>query len=93
MREIVHSRNWRSQPHERQSTAGANRQRSDITITNALGVLRQFINDPENLTLFEYREPVVLRRIGEKANAEQPAAGDEKERADVPFLAPELERS
>jgi len=34
-----------------------------ITITNAPGALLNIINDPDNLELFNYREPVVLRRI------------------------------
>jgi len=34
-----------------------------IAITNAPGKLLEFINDPENLKLFEYRKPVILRKI------------------------------
>ena len=36
---------------------------TNITITNASEKLLEFINDPDNLMLFEYREPIVLYKI------------------------------
>jgi hypothetical protein len=36
---------------------------TNITITNAPAGLLEIINDPENLKLFEYREPTILRKI------------------------------
>lgn len=36
---------------------------TSVTVTNATGVLLDFINQPERLDLFKYKEPVVLRRI------------------------------
>jgi len=38
---------------------------SQIRITSEPGTLLKFINDPDNLTLFEYREPMILRKIAE----------------------------
>jgi len=61
---------------------------TDITITNAPTALLEFIDAPENLTLFNYREPMVLRKISvlelpqilwrEREKAEQPTPGDKK---------------
>lgn len=51
---------------------------TDITITNALGILLEFIDNPENPSLFNYREPIVLRRIAGQEKAEQLTAGDKK---------------
>ena len=37
---------------------------SGINITNPPGVLLKFLNDNDNQTLFKYRNPIVLRKIG-----------------------------
>ena len=36
---------------------------TNITITNTSEKLFNFINDPDNLKLFEYREPIILYKI------------------------------
>jgi hypothetical protein len=38
---------------------------TSITITNAPGALLDVINDPDSLKLFEYRKPMVLKKIAE----------------------------
>lgn len=36
---------------------------TSITVTNTSERLLEFINDPDNLRFFEYKEPIVLRKI------------------------------
>lgn len=39
---------------------------TDISITNAPVRLLEWLNDPEHLTLFNYTEPTILRKISEE---------------------------
>lgn len=49
---------------------------TDISVTNAPASVVDFLNDPERGDLFEYREPMVLRRIAPPEKAEQPPERD-----------------
>ena len=48
---------------------------TSISVTNAPGELLDFMNDPERRTLFNYREPMVLRKIA-APDTSAPGAGE-----------------
>ncbi|MFH1038637.1 MAG: hypothetical protein V1789_08240 [PVC group bacterium] len=51
---------------------------TDITITTAPEKLLEFIIDPDNLKLFEYREPMILRKVAGDTKAGQRDQPDKK---------------
>jgi hypothetical protein len=51
---------------------------SGVIITNTPGELLKFINNSDNLQLFEYREPIVVKKVAGQENADQPTPNKKK---------------